>query len=73
MDREIDYLKRQLNNVLRGDAMIVKDDTKSSPEKRIKEMEAIEAMTNYIDNYEKNLELIRKVKEEAERMEDDGR
>ena len=73
MEENIEYLKWQLVNVLKGDALRIKEDKQKSPEKELEQLRYIEAMKNYIENYEKNIEFIQNEKEQALRMEDDGR
>ena len=73
MSKEIDYLKWKINNLLRGDAMMVTDNKSIPLEERLKKMNAIEEMKNYIDNYEQNMKLINFEKKYHSRIEDDER
>jgi len=70
---EISYLKWKINNLLRGDAMMMTDDKGIPPEKRLGRMKAIEEIKHYIDNYEENMKLINFAKDYKSRLDDDWR
>ena len=72
-DKDIEYVKMQLNNSLRGNAMLLKDNSTISGEEKLKKMKAIEEMKKYIDNYEENIKLINYAKKYHYLFEDDGR
>ena len=72
-NEEINYVKKQLNNSLRGSAMLLKNNITISGEEKLKKMKAIEQMKNYIDNYEENMKLIDYAKKYHYLMEDDCR
>ena len=72
MDQK-DYIILKINNVLKGDAMMTKDDSSMSPDEKRARMNAIESLKHYIDNYEENMKLISQAKEYNLRIEDDGR
>lgn len=63
----------KLENVLRGDAFLVKENNTLTDEERKARMKAIEQFLTYIRAYEENTKLLAEYKDLKERMIDDGR
>ena len=72
-DEQKMYIKCQIKNVLKGDALRTIEDRTTSPEQKIVQMEVIEEFKKYIDNYDENIKLIKQAKIYNERIEDDLR
>ena len=70
------YLKWKLGNFLRGQYAQIKSDNSKSESKKLKELEALEKMTDYIGNYEDNIKRLQHyeelLQEQREHL-DDGR
>lgn len=67
------YILKQLDNVLRGDELRVREDNKESPENKKIHTEVIEGIKKYLNNYDENMKYIHQAKKYNERMEDDLR
>ena len=67
------YILKQLDNVLRGDALRVLEEKKETPENKKIHMEVIEGIKKYLNNYDENMKYIHQAKKYNERMEDDLR
>lgn len=50
----------KLHNVLRGQAMFIREDTISSPEDKLEEMKVIEQLVHFLDNYDENIAVLEK-------------
>ena len=69
-----DYLISKLKTVLRGEArMIIDNMSSASPLEKKERMNAIEDMAKYIENYDKNMEIIKKQEQINYLHEDDLR
>ena len=64
------YILKQLDNVLRGDELRVREDNKESPENKKIHLEVIKRIKKHVKDYDGN---IQQAKEYNERMEDDLR
>lgn len=53
-----DMILWKLHNVLRGQAMFIREDTISSPEYKLEEMKVIEQLVHFLDNYDENIEVL---------------
>ncbi len=67
------YILKQLDNVLRGDALRVLEDKKESPENKNIHMGVIEGIKKYLNDYDGNMKYIQQAKEYNEWMDDDLR
>ena len=57
------YIFKQLDNVLRGDALRVLEEKKETPENKKIHMEVIEGIKKYLNDYDKNMKYIHQAKE----------
>ena len=64
------YILKQIDNVLRGDELRVREDNKESPENKKIHLEVIKRIKKHVKDYDGN---IQQAKEYNERMEDDLR
>ena len=61
----------KLENVLRGDAFLLKNNDSATPEEKQARMRVIEEFTKYLRDYDKNMQLLAEYKDFKERIIDD--
>ena len=50
-----EYILWKMHNVLRGQAMFIREDTIRTPEEKLEEMKIIEQLVHFLDNYDENI------------------
>lgn len=50
-----EFILWKMHNVLRGQAMFVREDTIRTPEEKLEEMKVIEQLVHFLDNYDENI------------------
>lgn len=58
-----DHVIWKLKNVLRGHAMIITEGTYISDQERKEQMEAIENIMNFLNNYDKDIAILKQLRE----------
>lgn len=53
-----DYMLWKMHNVLRGQAMFIREDTISTPEEKLAEMKIVEQLVKFLDNYDENVSVL---------------
>lgn len=53
-----DYILWKMHNVLRGQAMFIREDTISTPEEKLAEMKVVEQLVHFLDNYDENIAVL---------------
>lgn len=53
----------KLKNVLRGHAMIITEGTYISDQERKEQMQTIEDLVHFLDNYDENMAILKRLKE----------
>ena len=50
-----EYILWKMHNVLRGQAMFIREDIIRTPEEKLEEMKVIEQLVHFLDNYDENI------------------
>lgn len=53
-----EFILWKMHNVLRGQAMFVREDTIRTPEEKLEEMKVIEQLVHFLDNYDENIAVL---------------
>lgn len=53
-----EHILWKMHNVLRGQAMFIRENTISTPEEKLEEMKVIEQLVHFLDNYDENIEVL---------------
>lgn len=59
-----DYVIWKLKNVLRGHAMIITEGTYIPDQERKEQMDTIEDIMNFLNNYDKDMAILKQLKEQ---------
>lgn len=63
----------KLNNVLRGHAMMIRDDKSMDPNDRKEQMQVIEQLVNFLKDYDNNIAILDVVRQTPVTPEQDDR
>lgn len=66
-----DHVIWKLKNVLRGHAMIITEGTYISDQERKEQMQTIEDLVHFLDNYDENMAFLKQMKKKKTREEMD--
>lgn len=58
-----DHVIWKLKNVLRGHAMIITEETYIPDQERKEQMQTIEDLVHFLDNYDENMAILKRLKE----------
>ena len=57
----------RLHNVLRGQAMFIREDSFTPPEERLEQMKVVEDLVFFLDSYDENIKVLREYKQKKDR------